>query len=252
MAIKHFVSTCGLPANLIPLATRIEVGASNRNYFMYDVRDDSGENISSQNMYYGELTGLYWIWKNIPISNDDIVGFSHYNKCLWITNQNAERLLKSFDFLVCRHQVIPSYPWPDDLVVLNQVLSENAPEVFHTFTTLYHKDGSSTKCNAKNTFITTGEKFHSYCSFLFPVLEQLRLFIGDTPQRAQKRYCALLTERVFSAWLLANNYNVKEIDVRYDQLWLSIAKAIINRLPFNSNSRLLGAWRKKIYRGSYK
>ena len=26
--------------------------------------DDTGDSISEKNCYYGELTGIYWVWKN--------------------------------------------------------------------------------------------------------------------------------------------------------------------------------------------
>ena len=31
-------------------------------------RDDEGDNISSKNKYYSELTGQYWAYKNITVS----------------------------------------------------------------------------------------------------------------------------------------------------------------------------------------
>lgn len=39
--------------------------------------DDSGENISYKNLYYSELTGIYWVWKN---TNHEITGSCHYRR----------------------------------------------------------------------------------------------------------------------------------------------------------------------------
>jgi hypothetical protein len=39
--------------------------------------DDTGENISTKNKYYSELTGIYWVWKN---TRQDITGTCHYRR----------------------------------------------------------------------------------------------------------------------------------------------------------------------------
>ena len=39
--------------------------------------DDTGENISSKNKYYSELTGIYWVWKN---TLQNITGACHYRR----------------------------------------------------------------------------------------------------------------------------------------------------------------------------
>ena len=42
--------------------------------------DNTGDNISAENCYYSELTGLYWIWKNVHTYK--YVGTCHYRRYL--------------------------------------------------------------------------------------------------------------------------------------------------------------------------
>ena len=42
------------------------------------IGDNTGEHISTWNDRYGELTGVYWVWKNDI--DADIIGICHYRR----------------------------------------------------------------------------------------------------------------------------------------------------------------------------
>lgn len=54
----------------------VQVGAEDKPDLGY-TRDNTGENISSKNPSFCELTGLYWAWKNL---NADYIGLVHYRR----------------------------------------------------------------------------------------------------------------------------------------------------------------------------
>ena len=54
------------PGDLIYVPLQVgRAGAEDLGY----IGDDAGVSISEKNCYYGELTGVYWVWKNIKTSD---------------------------------------------------------------------------------------------------------------------------------------------------------------------------------------
>ena len=253
MSFTVYVSTFGKKVKRVMHGVPIEVGAAVRSKFLYALKDNTGDNISIENPYYGELTGLYWVWRNTRNDPDDIVGFCHYNKSLLIGEAKVRKLLKTrgIRFIVCRHQAIPKMINQGDYKTLVTILADRYPEYYRTFIELYGSDGSSNRCNAKNTFITTRKDFDQYCYCLFDLLGECRRVIGDVEERRTKRYAALFAERFFSAYLKAENINYYEADIDYDKPYLTVSKAIINRLPFSGNSPFLYKLRKRFAKSSY-
>ena len=75
---KIYVAThkeAKMPTNSMYIPIRVGA-ALNENDFKY-LRDDTGDNISTKNKNFCELTAIYWIWKN---DKSDIVGLTHYRR----------------------------------------------------------------------------------------------------------------------------------------------------------------------------
>jgi len=67
----------------------IPVGLGNEIYSKNWKRDNTGDNISFKNKYYGELTFYYWFWKNElnNITDNTWCGFSQYRRH-WSSNRS--------------------------------------------------------------------------------------------------------------------------------------------------------------------
>jgi len=62
--------------------TPVHAGAAFATTSLADVRDDEGDNISELNVFYSEMSVLYWVWKNIipNVAEDIFLGLCHYRR----------------------------------------------------------------------------------------------------------------------------------------------------------------------------
>jgi len=68
-------SDCVVPIQAGKARTEIDLGM---------LADDTGDQISAENVRYGEMTAWYWVWKNYLPKHPELthVGFSHYRRFL--------------------------------------------------------------------------------------------------------------------------------------------------------------------------
>lgn len=208
--IKIFVSAhkpAAFPdgASILP----IQVGAQNApTMFKETLHDNDGENISSKNPMYCELTAQYWAWKN---ADADYYGFCHYRRYFDFTNtpHRENDYGEIMDSFIDAHS-IAEYGFDDTSIALavdgwdvitsprNDVrriggfrnLKEHwdadrhlrMKDLRHMYDILIkrhpdYKEDADTVLNGReaafcNMFIMRKSIFNEYCEWLFPLLDE--------------------------------------------------------------------------------
>ena len=240
-----YISTFGKNVIKVKNGIPIEVGAQNRTSFIYPLHDNTGDNISKENEYYGELTGLYWVWKNCKIENTDIIGFCHYNKALKISNKKATEWLTEcglYGFITAKPITICNHPVSDELDCIIQLLKERNILDYDTWNKLYDNkaEAKGKYCRGGNMFITSGKVFKEYCEWLFSLLNEMRHRIGDKPEvrSYMRRYCAFMGERLLSVYIESKEIPTLDVDLKLKKWWIPILGKI-RKCIFISNKNWL-------------
>ena len=81
LSLKYYDVIDKLPSYIKPL------GLGNEEYPEHWLTEKNGKNIVNLNKYYGQYTGIYWIWKNQlkGMDDDDWIGTCEYRK-LWLND----------------------------------------------------------------------------------------------------------------------------------------------------------------------
>ena len=199
-------------------------------------KDNTGDNISSKNKNYCELTGLYWAWKNLDA---DYIGLAHYRRHFTlkkrgdkkqrpITRPELEKLLKKNDVLLPKKRnyfIETNYSQyvhahhEIDLTTTREIIAEKYPEYIKA----YDESMNRTTGHRFNMFIMKRDKFDAYCEWLFDILFELekRLDISDYSDN-DARVFGFVSERLLDPWLETNHIAYKDIPYVFmeNQNWL--------------------------------
>lgn len=204
------------------------VGSSNNkdNIYKEYLKDNCGDNISNKNENYCELTGLYWIWKNI---NEDVVGLVHYRRFFYrywkkltknriITENEISNDLKKYDIILpfksyFTESIESQYyynHYKKDLDSVEKIINDFYPE----YVDAYKKVMSQNTCYAFNMFIAKKDLIDDYCNWLFDILSKLenKIDISDYDDY-QKRIYGFIAERLFNVWIEKKKLKVKTYPV---------------------------------------
>jgi len=198
------------------------IGVGNNSILNEDLHDNTGDNISSKNKNYCELTALYWIWKN---SNDDIVGLEHYRRMFLNDNIGEIGLLNEDEILFILNNydiIVPTLFNNKTRTVYQHYVEDHKKrdiELAHNIINSKYPDYNSSfnqVMNSKyeygfNMMITRKDILDEYSQWLFDILFDLENKIDISKyDEYQKRIYGFLSERLFNVWLKYKKYNVKE------------------------------------------
>lgn len=184
------------------------------------IGDDTGDNISEKNPYYGELTGLYWIWKNRS-DCADYLGLCHYRR--YFLNDNGvpmtaaeyEKILSQYDVMIAKPQT-GEYDYRTvyarshdirNLKLTEDTIRTLCPEYLDDFEQIV----SSHSCYIGNLFVAPRALFRAYCEWLFDILFTMENSIDTSGMdEYHKRLFGFLSEQLLMVWIRHNRLSCYE------------------------------------------
>lgn len=202
----------------------IQVGAYNKDHYC-NISDDIGDNISDKNPLYCELTGLYWIWRNLA---DEYVGIVHYRRFFseslfeshFLKEKRIKKILKNYDVILpiktklktktVREQFLENTGTKHDLDVMESVLRDKYPDYYEMYNQVFNGKASY----YRNMLVTSKDIYDGYCEWLFDVLSEIEMRL-DTREYDDyhRRIYGFLSERLLGVYMQYNHYRIYEVGV---------------------------------------
>lgn len=186
--------------------------------------DDTKDTISKKNPYYGELTGLYWIWKNDH--EHDYVGLCHYRRYFVDDNRKLldekkyEEIFQSYDVITsnaayAQESCLKEYEnahYIKDLFLVRESIERQYPEYLNTF----DKIMSQKKKYYGNLMVAKKELFDSYASWLFSIFFDIEDKVDvQTYDDYHKRVFGFLSELLLYVYLTQQKYRIYESKIGF-------------------------------------
>ena len=207
-----------------PLYVPVHVGAEGKESLGF-TPDNTGDNISSRNANYCELTGLYWAWKNLDC---EYLGLAHYRRHFTVLRGTSDRrdvmsldqarsLLANNDVLLPtkrNYWIESNYTQyvhahhKEDLDTTREIIMERYPKYIKA----YDSSMKKTTGHRFNMFIMKKELADAYCTWLFDILFELEKRLDISEYSANdKRVFGFVSERLLDVWLETNGIKPKDI-----------------------------------------
>ena len=214
----------------LPLEVGVSCHGKKTNY----AGDDSGDNISKKNEGFCELTGLYYIWKNIECDYKGLVHYRRYFRGKRVFSRvpekrleavlsynDAKKILEKFDVVLPKkrnyfienlydHYIHTMFARP--LEITGEIIAEKYPDYVNEFE-LLHKRKTA---HMFNMLIMKDDLFDEYCKWLFGVLFELEKRVkkeGLEYDGFHGRFYGRVSELLLDVYLRTNHIEYVEVPV---------------------------------------
>lgn len=204
-----------------PIYMPLHVGRAGGEDYGY-AGDDTGDNISEKNCYYGELTGMYWVWKNVRTT--DYVGICHYRRYFCteegriFSEKDYLSILKEYDIITSKKLKL-NFSYFDgyagdynifDLVTTGEAIRQMYPEYYDAFERLVHGNGTY----FGNMLVTSKELYDEYSAWLFSIFAEVEKKIDASGyDDYHKRVYGFISEFLLLVWVEVKGLKVYECKV---------------------------------------
>lgn len=206
------------------------------------IGDDTGENISSKNKNFCELTGIYWGWKNLHVT---YIGICHYRRYLDFQNCNPVDFLGNYDVVLPKlhvlkvraiDQMMNLTTREDGLILLMSILKVSPEYKDDVLNYLFN----SNKCSGFNMMFCRKEVFDGYCKWLFSVYSELEKWIRISDYTRLSRIFGYLSEYMPYLYFMHNKMRIKYTSIvsepsTHQSFWI---KSVLNNVEYHIKSSL--------------
>lgn len=207
---------CDIPSD--DVMTPIHVGRAVSPYkdeMSWMQGDNTGDNISSKNSSYCEMTAHYWIWKNVH--DAEYVGICHYRRFFGIdlTESNINDVMADADVLMVEpswhidsvYSYFAKFVGAENMTILSIVMKKCFPEYFDTL----EKTCDGIKFHPFNMVLCRMGLFDDYCQWMFTILKECEKYIKPASYVNAQRTLAYIAELLTGVYFVHRQLRIKTV-----------------------------------------
>lgn len=179
------------------------------------IKDNIGDNISTKNSSYCEMTAHYWIWKNVH--DVEFVGLCHYRRYFGvdITDISISSIMNGYDVVMVEpswhldsvYAYFAKYIGAENMTILWMVMKKMHPDYVNTLELVC--DG--VKFYPFNMLLCKKTLFDEYAEWIFSILEECEKYVKTSPYTNGRRALAYMAELLTGIYFIHRGLKIKTV-----------------------------------------